>query len=91
VLELTLLLLVGRSSEPVSDFIGSGEQMSERVGTSINRPTNHTSVLSQGLQKWESTVVEALVKIRDFSELRVAPACQRLHLLLEEILGWSHL
>ncbi|KAI9460950.1 anaphase-promoting complex, cyclosome, subunit 4-domain-containing protein [Lactarius psammicola] len=74
VLELTLLLLVGRSSEAVSDYIGSGEQMSER-----------------GLQKWESTVAEALVKMRDFSELRVAPACQRLHLLLEEILGWSHL
>lgn len=73
-LDLTLLLLVGRSSEPVSDYIGSGEQMSER-----------------GLQKWESTVVEALVKLRDFSELRVAPACQRLHLLLEEILGWSQL
>ncbi|KAH9175287.1 anaphase-promoting complex, cyclosome, subunit 4-domain-containing protein [Lactarius sanguifluus] len=58
VLELTLLLLVGRSSEAVSDYIGSGEQMSER-----------------GLQKWESTVAEAL----------------RLHLLLEEILGWSRL
>jgi anaphase-promoting complex subunit 4 len=35
--------------------------------------------------------MEALVKLRDFSELRVAPACQRLHLLLEEILGWSQL
>ena len=32
-LDLTLLLLVGRSSESVSDYIGSGEQMSERVGT----------------------------------------------------------
>ncbi|KAI0307739.1 anaphase-promoting complex, cyclosome, subunit 4-domain-containing protein [Multifurca ochricompacta] len=73
-LDLTLLLLVGRSSEAVSDYIGSGEQMSER-----------------GLQKWESTVAEALVKLRDFSELRVAPACQRLHLVLEEILGWSQL
>jgi hypothetical protein len=30
-LDLTLLLLVGRSSEAVSDYIGSGEQMSERV------------------------------------------------------------
>ena len=45
----------------------------------------------QGLQKWESTVGEALVKLRDFSELRISPACQRLHLLLEEILGWSQL
>jgi anaphase-promoting complex subunit 4 len=30
-LDLTLLLLVGRSSEAVSGYIGSGEQMSERV------------------------------------------------------------
>jgi hypothetical protein len=45
-LDLTLLLLVGRSSEPVSDYIGSGEQMSERVGilsTIIQRPCDkHT-------------------------------------------------
>ncbi len=34
--DLTLLLLVGRSSEPVSDYIGSGEQMSERVGYTID-------------------------------------------------------
>ena len=91
-LDLTLLLLVGRSSEPVSDYIGSGEQMSERVGTLstiVQRPWYKNTL--QGLQKWESTVVEALVKLRDFSELRVAPACQRLHLLLEEILGWSQL
>jgi anaphase-promoting complex subunit 4 len=33
-LDLTLLLLVGRSSEAASDYIGSGEQMSERVGGS---------------------------------------------------------
>jgi anaphase-promoting complex subunit 4 len=30
-LDLILLLLVGRSSEAVSDYIGSGEQMTERV------------------------------------------------------------
>jgi hypothetical protein len=34
-LDLTLLLLVGRSSEAASDYIGSGEQMSERVGGSL--------------------------------------------------------
>lgn len=33
-LDLTLLLLVGRSSDAASDYIGSGEQMSERVGGS---------------------------------------------------------
>ncbi|KAJ6610891.1 anaphase-promoting complex, cyclosome, subunit 4-domain-containing protein [Mycena sp. CBHHK59/15] len=43
----------------------------------------------RGIQKWESTVTEAIVKLRDFSEKRVAPACQRLHLVLEEVLGWS--
>ncbi|KAH8120371.1 anaphase-promoting complex, cyclosome, subunit 4-domain-containing protein [Phellopilus nigrolimitatus] len=43
----------------------------------------------RGLQKWESTVGEALLRLRDYSEKRVAPACQRLHLLLEEVRGWS--
>ncbi|KAJ6604670.1 anaphase-promoting complex, cyclosome, subunit 4-domain-containing protein [Mycena vulgaris] len=74
ILDLTCLLLTGRASEALSDFLGSGEQMSER-----------------GIQKWESSVTEAIVKLRDFSEKRVAPACQRLHLILEEVLGWSHL
>lgn len=45
----------------------------------------------KGLQKWESTVSEALVHLRDFSEKRLAPACQRLHVVLEELQGWSHL
>ncbi|KAJ7786332.1 anaphase-promoting complex, cyclosome, subunit 4-domain-containing protein [Mycena metata] len=73
-LDLTCLLLTGRASEALTDFLGSDEQMSER-----------------GIQKWESSVTEALVKLRDFSEKRVAPACQRLHLILEEVLGWSQL
>ncbi|KAJ7293596.1 anaphase-promoting complex, cyclosome, subunit 4-domain-containing protein [Mycena rebaudengoi] len=74
ILDLTCLLVTGRGSESIADFLGSGEQMSER-----------------GIQKWESTVVDALVKLRDFSEKRVAPACQRLHLILEEVSGWSQL
>ncbi|KAH9946631.1 anaphase-promoting complex, cyclosome, subunit 4-domain-containing protein [Amylocystis lapponica] len=45
----------------------------------------------RGVQKWESTVSEALRKLRDYSEKRVAPACQRIHLLLEEVKGWSML
>jgi anaphase-promoting complex subunit 4 len=36
-------------------------------------------------------MTEALVKLRDFSEKRVGPACQRLLLVLHEILGWAHL
>ncbi|KAJ7071011.1 anaphase-promoting complex, cyclosome, subunit 4-domain-containing protein, partial [Mycena amicta] len=74
ILDLTYLLLTRRGSESLTDFLGSGEQMSER-----------------GIQKWESSMTEALVKLRDFSEKRVAPACQRLHLVLEEVLGWSSL
>ncbi|KAL6309999.1 anaphase-promoting complex, cyclosome, subunit 4-domain-containing protein [Sparassis latifolia] len=73
-LDLTCLLTTGRASESLSDYLGSGEQMSERA-----------------IQKWESTMVDALIKLRDCSEKRVAPACQRLHLLLEEVHGWSQL
>ncbi|KAF8641031.1 hypothetical protein AX17_000676 [Amanita inopinata Kibby_2008] len=73
-LDLTCLLLTGRASESLLDYLGSGEQMSER-----------------GIQKWQTTMAETLVKLRDFSEKRVAPACQRLHLVLEELHGWSQL
>ncbi|KAK7058948.1 hypothetical protein VNI00_001572 [Paramarasmius palmivorus] len=72
VVDLTSLLVTGRASESLADFLGSGEQMSER-----------------GIQKWESTVGEALIKLRDYSERRLAPACQRLHVVLEEVKGWS--
>ncbi|KAI0312628.1 anaphase-promoting complex, cyclosome, subunit 4-domain-containing protein [Amylostereum chailletii] len=72
--DLTILLVQGRSSDAISDFIGSGEQMSER-----------------GLLKWETIVVDTLIKLRDYSEHRVAPACQRIHLALEEVQGWSQL
>ncbi|KAF9015181.1 anaphase-promoting complex, cyclosome, subunit 4-domain-containing protein [Cyathus striatus] len=72
ILDLTCLLLTGRASESLVDFLGSGELMSER-----------------GIQKWESTMTEALTKLRDYSEKRVSPACQRLHLVLEELRGWA--
>ncbi|CAK5280536.1 unnamed protein product [Mycena citricolor] len=72
VLDITGLLLTGRASDALADFLGSSEQMSERA-----------------LQKWESSMTEALVKLRDFSEKRLAPALQRLHLVLEEVHGWS--
>ncbi|KAG6902868.1 hypothetical protein C0995_010037 [Termitomyces sp. Mi166 len=74
ILDLTTLLVTGRATDSLLDFLGSGEQMSER-----------------GIQKWESTMTEALVKLRDYSEKRIAPACQRLHLVLEEIQGWAQL
>lgn len=36
-------------------------------------------------------MTETLTKLRDFSEKRIAPACQRLHLVLEELHGWSQM
>jgi len=36
-------------------------------------------------------VTDALMKLRDFSEKRVAPACQRLLVILHEVLGWAQL
>ncbi|KAF9069043.1 anaphase-promoting complex, cyclosome, subunit 4-domain-containing protein [Rhodocollybia butyracea] len=45
----------------------------------------------RGIQKWDSAVTEALVKLRDYSEKRLVPACQRLHLVLGEVRGWSML
>ncbi|PPQ80812.1 hypothetical protein CVT25_001937 [Psilocybe cyanescens] len=74
ILDLTYLLTTGRPSEALHDFLGSGEQMSER-----------------GLLKWETTVSEAFIKLRDYSEKRIAPALQRLHIVLEEVLGWANL
>lgn len=74
ILDLTSLLVTGRVSESLADFLGSGDQMSDR-----------------GIQKWDSTVTEALIKLRDFSEKRVAPACQRIVLVLQEVLGWAQL
>ncbi|PIL31977.1 hypothetical protein GSI_06681 [Ganoderma sinense ZZ0214-1] len=45
----------------------------------------------RSMQKWETIMTDALVRIRDLAEQRVAPACQRLHLLLQEVQGWSAL
>ncbi|KAG6857580.1 hypothetical protein H0H87_000179 [Tephrocybe sp. NHM501043] len=73
-LDLTSLLVTGRATDALLDFLGSGDQMSER-----------------SIQKWESIMSEALVKLRDYSEKRVAPACQRLHIVLEELQGWAQL
>ncbi|KAI8995617.1 anaphase-promoting complex, cyclosome, subunit 4-domain-containing protein [Trametes punicea] len=45
----------------------------------------------RSLQKWETTMTEALIRLRDSAEKRVAPACQRLRLLLQEAQGWAAL
>lgn len=51
--------------------------------------SNHSS--QQGLQKWDSTSIEALVKLRDFSDKRCATAFQRLFLVLDELSGWAEM
>lgn len=45
----------------------------------------------QSIQRWEVTMTEALTSLRDLAEKRVAPACQRLRLLLQEVQGWASL
>ncbi|KAJ2920191.1 hypothetical protein MD484_g211, partial [Candolleomyces efflorescens] len=45
----------------------------------------------QGIQKWETIMSDALIKLRDYSEKRLVPACQRLHLVLEELQGWRRM
>ncbi|KAI1797865.1 anaphase-promoting complex, cyclosome, subunit 4-domain-containing protein [Ganoderma leucocontextum] len=45
----------------------------------------------RSMQKWETIMTDALVRLRDLAEKRVAPACQRLHLLLQEVQGWAAL
>ncbi|TFK30461.1 hypothetical protein FA15DRAFT_676805 [Coprinopsis marcescibilis] len=74
ILDLTWLLTTGRASEALADFIGSGEQMSER-----------------GIQKWEQTMSDALIKLRDHSDKRLAQAFQRVHVVLQELQGWQQL
>ncbi|KAI0778173.1 anaphase-promoting complex, cyclosome, subunit 4-domain-containing protein [Trametes elegans] len=45
----------------------------------------------RSLQRWEMIMGEALTRLRDLAEKRVAPACQRLLLLLQEVRGWAEL
>ncbi|KAG9314377.1 anaphase-promoting complex, cyclosome, subunit 4-domain-containing protein [Chiua virens] len=45
----------------------------------------------RNLQKWDSSVTESLTRIRDYATTRIIPAFQRLHIILDEILGWSHM
>ncbi|KAH7930991.1 hypothetical protein BV22DRAFT_1027754 [Leucogyrophana mollusca] len=45
----------------------------------------------RAFQKWDSSLTNALVKLRDFSTAKLIPALQRVHIILEEIRGWSYL
>ncbi|KIY52751.1 hypothetical protein FISHEDRAFT_55726 [Fistulina hepatica ATCC 64428] len=57
--------------------------------TSADFFSSGDTMTDRSVQKWEATMIEALTKMRDYSEKRIAPACQRLHLILSDILGWS--
>ena len=65
--------------------------MTERVSCYYATSWILLDLFVQGIQKWETTMTEVLIKLRDLSEKRVIPACQRLHLVLEELQGWSQL
>lgn len=43
----------------------------------------------QGMAQWESTVHGALTVLQESAERKLAPACERLVILLEEVRGWS--
>ncbi|KAG8875903.1 hypothetical protein FRB97_004639 [Tulasnella sp. 331] len=43
----------------------------------------------RGMAQWESTVHGALTVLQESAERKLAPACERLVILLEEIRGWS--
>ncbi|KAG6381189.1 anaphase-promoting complex, cyclosome, subunit 4-domain-containing protein [Boletus reticuloceps] len=45
----------------------------------------------RNLQKWDSSVTESLTRTRDHATARIIPALQRLHIILDEILGWSYM
>ena len=99
IFDLTLLLTTGKPSSAFAEFNQSGDLTSGRVRVAFfsdlhfhdagRGPLLIHPFSDQGLQKWENAVTEALIKIRDDSEKRIAPACQRLHLILEEVRGWS--
>ncbi|KAG9000900.1 hypothetical protein FRB93_012505 [Tulasnella sp. JGI-2019a] len=43
----------------------------------------------RGMAQWESTVHGALTVLQESAERKLAPACERLIILLEEVRGWS--
>lgn len=41
------------------------------------------------MAQWEATVQGALTIVQESAERQIAPACERLVILLEEVRGWS--
>ncbi|KAJ1311465.1 hypothetical protein OPQ81_009954 [Rhizoctonia solani] len=72
VAQLTLLLLTGRATDSLQDFLGGGGKLTDR---SINH--------------WEQMVSHALIRMRDYASQRIAPAAERMVIVLEEIRGWA--
>ncbi|KAG8219826.1 anaphase-promoting complex, cyclosome, subunit 4-domain-containing protein [Butyriboletus roseoflavus] len=64
---------------------GSGSEGLSDFITSSEQNSERT------LQKWDSSVTESLSKMRDYATTRIIPALQRLHIILDEILGWSYM
>lgn len=90
-LELTSFLATGAASEGLADFIMSSDQTSDRVCVSIVRLLILNSLCCKALQKWDTSVTDALTKMRDYANTRIIPALERLHIILEEIRGWSQM
>lgn len=82
-------MTTGRASEGLLNFIVVGEQFTERVSGAFLSDDMEPEAFEKGMKKWENSVSDPLIKLRSFSEKRLAPALQRLHLVLEEVKGWS--
>ncbi|GJJ09682.1 hypothetical protein Clacol_003906 [Clathrus columnatus] len=79
--------VAGKSSNAIYDL--TSLLISGRPTDALNDVFSNLS--ERGLSKWETTMVEALTKLRDFAEKRTVPAAQRLFIILKEVKGWSKL
>lgn len=48
-------------------------------------------MIEQALAKWETSYTAAAEEIRAILQFSVFPACERIILVLEELIGWSML
>lgn len=69
----------------LTSFLVTGS-MSEGLSDFI-MSSDQTS--DRAIQKWDGAVTDALTKMCDYSSMRIIPALQRLHIVLDEIRGWS--
>lgn len=84
------MLFTGKTSGAMREFLGGSGKLSERVRMQIIIKECYLTGLSfQGMAQWESTVHGALTVLQESAERKLAPACERLVILLEEVRGWS--